>query len=96
MEVIDILTIIGYTITVFSLGYALGKDYAKKQKRPPLASQTLTVVTYNNFSIFAADRLSAVVCFSIIIISNITQKSKYAIIKIKISVKLAAAYCKNC
>ena len=30
MEVIDILTIIGYTITVFSLGYALGKDYAKK------------------------------------------------------------------
>ena len=29
MEVIDILTIIGYTITVFSLGYALGKDYAK-------------------------------------------------------------------
>ena len=31
MEVIDILNIIGYTITVFSLGYALGKDYAKKQ-----------------------------------------------------------------
>ena len=30
MEVIDILTIIGYTITVFSLGYAL-EDYAKKQ-----------------------------------------------------------------
>ena len=49
MEVIDILTIIGYTITVFSLGYALGKDYAKKQKRPPLASQTLTVVTYTTF-----------------------------------------------
>ena len=32
MEVIDILTIIGYTITVFSLDYALGKDYAEKQK----------------------------------------------------------------
>ena len=32
MEVIDILTIIGYTITVFSLGYAPGKDYAEKQK----------------------------------------------------------------
>lgn len=31
MEVIDILTIIGYTITVFFLGYALGKDYDKKQ-----------------------------------------------------------------
>ena len=31
MEVIDILAIIGYTITVFSFGYALGKDYAKKQ-----------------------------------------------------------------
>ena len=31
MEVIDILTIIGYTITVFYLGYAIGKDYAKKQ-----------------------------------------------------------------
>ena len=32
MEVIDILTVIGYTITVFFLGYALGKDYAEKQK----------------------------------------------------------------
>ena len=31
MEVIDILTIIGCTITVFSLGYALGKDYCKKR-----------------------------------------------------------------
>lgn len=31
MEVIDILAIIGYTITLFSFGYALGKDYAKKQ-----------------------------------------------------------------
>lgn len=31
MEVIDFLTIIGYTITVFSLGYALGKDLSKKQ-----------------------------------------------------------------
>ena len=31
MEVIDILTIIGYTITVFFLGYALGKDLSKKQ-----------------------------------------------------------------
>lgn len=31
MEVIDILTIICYTITVFSLGYALGKDLSKKQ-----------------------------------------------------------------
>jgi hypothetical protein len=32
MEVIDILTIIGYTITVFSLGYALlGKDCCKKR-----------------------------------------------------------------
>lgn len=31
MEVIDILAIIGYIITVFSFGYALGKDYAKKQ-----------------------------------------------------------------
>ena len=29
MEVIDILTIIGYTITVFSLGYALGKTTLK-------------------------------------------------------------------
>ena len=31
MEVIYILTIIGYTITMFSLGYALGKDLSKKQ-----------------------------------------------------------------
>lgn len=31
MGVIDILTIIGYTITVFSFGYALGKDCYKKQ-----------------------------------------------------------------
>ena len=31
MEVIEILTIIGYTITVFSLGCALGKDLSKKQ-----------------------------------------------------------------
>ncbi len=31
MDVIELLTVIGYTITVFSLGYALGKDYAKKQ-----------------------------------------------------------------
>ena len=30
MDVIDILTIIGYTITVFSFGYALGKDCCKK------------------------------------------------------------------
>lgn len=29
MGVIDILTIIGYTITVFSFGYALGKDCCK-------------------------------------------------------------------
>ena len=29
MEVIDILTIIGYTITVFSLGYASEKIYQK-------------------------------------------------------------------
>ncbi len=32
MDVIELLTVIGYTITVFSLGYALGKDYAEKQK----------------------------------------------------------------
>lgn len=31
MGVIDILTIIGYTITVFSFGYVLGKDYCKKR-----------------------------------------------------------------
>ncbi len=31
MGVIDILTIIGYTITVFSFGYALGKDCCKKR-----------------------------------------------------------------
>ena len=31
MDVIELLTVIGYTITVFSLGYALGKDCAKKQ-----------------------------------------------------------------
>ena len=32
MEVIDILTIIGYTITVFSLGYALGKEAMPSEK----------------------------------------------------------------
>ena len=31
MDVIELLTVIGYTITVFSLGYALGKDLSKKQ-----------------------------------------------------------------
>ncbi len=31
MDVIELLTVIGYTITVFSFGYALGKDYSKKQ-----------------------------------------------------------------
>lgn len=31
MGVIDILTIIGYTITVFSFGYVLGKDCCKKR-----------------------------------------------------------------
>jgi len=32
MDVVDFLTIIGYTITVFSIGYNLGKDFASKQK----------------------------------------------------------------
>ncbi len=32
MDVIDILTIIGYTITVFSFGYALGKDFSRKSR----------------------------------------------------------------
>ena len=31
MDVIDFLTIIGYTITVFSFGYVLGKDCSRKQ-----------------------------------------------------------------
>ena len=32
MDVVDFLAIIGYTITVFSIGYNLGKDFASKQK----------------------------------------------------------------
>ena len=32
MNVFEILAIIGYTITVFSIGYTLGKDISRKQK----------------------------------------------------------------
>lgn len=32
MKVFEILAIIGYTITVFSIGYTLGKDISRKQK----------------------------------------------------------------
>ncbi len=32
MEVIDFLTVFGYTITVFSLGYAIGKDISRKNR----------------------------------------------------------------
>ena len=32
MDVFEMLSVIGYTITVFSLGYALGKDLSKKQR----------------------------------------------------------------
>ena len=32
MEVIDFLAVIGYTVTIFSFGYAMGKDYSRKQK----------------------------------------------------------------
>ena len=32
MNVFEMLSVIGYTITVFSLGYAFGKDVSKKQK----------------------------------------------------------------
>ena len=32
MDVIELLTVIGYTITVFSFGYVLGKDSAQKQR----------------------------------------------------------------
>ena len=37
MEVIDILTIIGYTITVFSLGYASEKTTLKNRNNRPEA-----------------------------------------------------------
>ena len=32
MDVVTLLTVIGYTITVFSCGYAIGKDISRKQK----------------------------------------------------------------
>ena len=32
MDVIDFLAIIGYTVTIFSIGYTIGKDFARKQK----------------------------------------------------------------
>ena len=32
MNVFEILAIIGYTITVFSIGYTIGKDISRKQK----------------------------------------------------------------
>ena len=32
MDVIDFLAIIGYTVTIFSIGYTFGKDFARKQK----------------------------------------------------------------
>lgn len=32
MNVFEILAIIGYTITVFSIRYTLGKDISRKQK----------------------------------------------------------------
>ena len=69
MEVIDILTIIGYTITVFSLGYALGKDLSKKQQQPPRVCQCCSGY-YVTKTLLQADRLSAAICFSIIIIAK--------------------------
>ena len=32
MDVVELLTVIGYTITVFSFGYALGKDNSHKNR----------------------------------------------------------------
>ena len=32
VNVFDMLSVIGYTITVFSFGYALGRDLSKKQR----------------------------------------------------------------
>ena len=32
MDVIDLLTVIGYSITVFSFGYALGRDRYHKNR----------------------------------------------------------------
>ena len=32
MDVIDLMTFIGYTITVFSFGYALGRDNSHKNR----------------------------------------------------------------
>ena len=32
MDVIDLLTVIGYTITIFSFGYALGKEKSNKNR----------------------------------------------------------------
>lgn len=31
MGVIDFLAIVGYTITVFSIGYTIGKDISRKK-----------------------------------------------------------------
>ena len=30
MDVIDFLAIIGYTVTIFSIGYTFGKDFCQK------------------------------------------------------------------
>ena len=32
MDVIELLTVIGYTVTIFSFGYALGREHSYKNK----------------------------------------------------------------
>lgn len=32
MDILSLLAVIGYTVTVFSIGYTLGKDIVRKQK----------------------------------------------------------------
>ena len=39
MSILDLICVLGYTATIFGLGYMMGKD-AHKQKRPPLVRKT--------------------------------------------------------
>ncbi len=32
MDILSFIAVTGYTVTIFALGYTLGKDFASKQK----------------------------------------------------------------
>ena len=44
MDILSLLAVIGYTVTIFSIGYTLGKDFSRKADNRHKPAKTVTVI----------------------------------------------------